>query len=162
MKKLHNYINVIWMEWLPYKIISMLSNFPATKPSLLCHTLCCWNKLYGPITRLHPRICMWENILRKYTQKLKSGLLLCNDRFEYQSCSSLAAGHSASTLRLFWHQSQLLNVADNAEEYSLLLQILLSLPKDIQLRHMNTESKYVYQTIYLSIYIHIYISICIY
>ena len=42
------------------------------------------------------------------TQKFESGLL-CTDNFDYQSCSSLAVWKSASTLRLSWLQSQLLN-----------------------------------------------------
>ena len=43
---------------------------------------------------------------------------------EYQNCSYLAAGNSASTLRLFWLQSQLLYLADQSDVYYLLLQTL--------------------------------------
>ena len=50
--------------------------------------------------------------------------VLCTDS-EYHVCSSLAAWKSASTLRLlFWLHSQLLNLADEPDVYSLLLQFL--------------------------------------
>ena len=45
--------------------------------------------------------------VRKFAQKLES-VLLCADSFKYQFCSLLTAWKSASTLRLFWLQSQLL------------------------------------------------------
>ena len=63
------------------------------------------------------RNCILENIRQEiYAKKSESGLL-CTDSSEYKFCSPLAAGNWASTLRLFWLQSQLLNVADKPDVY---------------------------------------------
>ena len=50
--------------------------------------------------------------------------IMYRESSEYQFYSILAADKSASTLRLFWLQSQLLSVADIPDRYSLLYQIL--------------------------------------
>ena len=62
--------------------------------------------------------------VRKFSQKLESGLLCTDSSFEHQFFSSLAAWKSASTLRLFWPQSQLLNLAGEPDVYSPLAQNL--------------------------------------
>ena len=49
---------------------------------------------------------------------------MCTDSLKNQFCSSLAALKSASILRLFSLQSQLLNLLGEPDVYSLLLQIL--------------------------------------
>ena len=66
------------------------------------------NQANNPIA-IRTREIVYQRIyVRKLKQKLESG---CTDSFEYQFCSSLAASKSASTLRLFRLQSQMLNLA---------------------------------------------------
>ena len=81
------------------------------------------------------RNCILKNV-RKFTQKLGLGLL-CTDSIEYQFCSSLAAQKSASTLRLFWLQSQLLNLAGEPDRFSLLLQFPWLPSLCVVISHMN-------------------------
>ena len=69
----------------------------------------------------------------------KSGLL-CTDSSEYQFFSSLPAGNSALTLRLFWLQSQRLNLAENPDVFFLLFQILWTIAVDgTQCFVLNTD-----------------------
>ena len=80
-----------------------------------------------------------ENLcIREYTS---------GNSLEYQFFSSLAASNSASTLRLFWFQSQLLILADKPDVYSILLQalcqkgfLILSLALCCKLRAKNSPS----------------------
>ena len=66
----------------------------------------------------YQRYCILENIRQEIYAKNWS------HSSEYQFCSSLAALNSASNLRMFWLQSQLLNLADKPGVYSLLLNSL--------------------------------------
>ena len=51
-----------------------------------------------------------ENIRQEIYAKIRV-TVYTDSSSEYQLCSSIAASYSASTLRLFWLQSQLLNLA---------------------------------------------------
>ena len=69
------------------------------------------------------KLYIWEYTSGNLRKKIESGLL-CTDSSKYQFFSSFAAWKSASTLRLFWLQSQLLNLAEEPDVYSLLYQNL--------------------------------------
>ena len=79
------------------------------------------------------RHCILENIRQEIYAKIGVRVSVYTDSFEYQfCCSSLATWQSASILRLFRLQSQLLKLAGRQNVYSLLLQYLWSWLKTIE------------------------------